>query len=148
MIPGAEAPIRARLLGAALGLPAAAILGLAAWFDPDPAGHGTHVQLGLRPCSVLTWTGYPCPMCGMTTSFAAMMDLDPVGAVVAQPFGIVLFALTAIAAGLGLVEIVHPIGRIKAVLGWLGRWEGWAAGTFVLGLTLGWLYKIWQMWPV
>ena len=34
---------------------------------------GTHQQLGLPPCNFVTLTGYPCPACGMTTSFALLV---------------------------------------------------------------------------
>jgi len=33
----------------------------------------THTQLGLPECNFVTWTGKPCPSCGMTTSFAHLV---------------------------------------------------------------------------
>jgi len=59
---------RGLLLFAAAGL--AGLLGLARTLVPDPRGYGTHLQLGLRPCSFVTMTGRLCPTCGMTTAFA------------------------------------------------------------------------------
>lgn len=61
---------------------------------PDPAGHGTHTQLGLPPCGFLVLTGCPCPGCGLTTSFAHMARLDFFGAARANPFGIPLFLVS------------------------------------------------------
>jgi hypothetical protein len=60
--------IRCSLLVAAAGL--GGLLLLASRLEPDPRGFGTHIQLGLRPCTFLTVTGWLCPTCGMTTSFA------------------------------------------------------------------------------
>lgn len=145
--PQAADPTRTRLLALVLLLPVLALVGIALWLDPDPAGHGTHVQLGLRECSVLAWTGYPCPMCGMTTSFANMVRLRVVSAAIAQPFGVVLFAMTAATGGVAAVEFVQPRGRLKALFVWLGRFEGRLAALFVAGLIGGWMYKLWQMWP-
>lgn len=63
--------VRLGLLAAAAGL--AAVLATAASLRPDPAGHGTHTQLGLPACSFLRLTGERCPTCGMTTAFAWMV---------------------------------------------------------------------------
>ncbi len=60
--------MRGLLLVAAAGF--AGLLGLARTLVPDPRGFGTHVQLGLRPCSFAAMTGRLCPTCGMTTAFA------------------------------------------------------------------------------
>jgi hypothetical protein len=76
---------------------------------PDPAGHGTHTQLGLPPCGFLVITGYPCPGCGLTTCFSAMAHFDPITAAMANPFGVMLFLVT-------LASI--PISA-------LGLWRGW-----------------------
>lgn len=60
----------ARLALLALGLALAAMLGTARRLAPDPRGFGTHVQLGLAPCSFRAATGFNCPSCGMTTALA------------------------------------------------------------------------------
>jgi hypothetical protein len=65
---------RLQLGCAAAGL--IAILALAAWLRPDPNGMGTHTQLGLPPCTLSSLTGLRCPGCGMTTSWALVMDGD------------------------------------------------------------------------
>ena len=50
------------------------ILCIAAWLRPDPAGLGTHRQLGLPGCTLYTIVGIRCPGCGMTTSWAHTMN--------------------------------------------------------------------------
>ncbi len=71
-----------------------AVLLTARTLSPDPAGHGTHTQLGLPPCGFLVITGCPCPGCGLTTSFAHMARFDVFGAAAANPFGIPLFLVS------------------------------------------------------
>lgn len=43
-------------------------------------------------CPLRATTGVPCPLCGMTTSVTAAMQLDLPAAVQANPFGIVAIA--------------------------------------------------------
>ena len=64
----ARRPGRARLVAAGVLAGCVALLSVAAWLTPDELGVGSHQQLGLPPCSMLTLTGYPCPTCGMTTA--------------------------------------------------------------------------------
>ena len=47
---------------------------------PDPSGHGTHTQLGLPPCPSVLLFNRPCPGCGLTTSFTAVLHGDFVAA--------------------------------------------------------------------
>jgi hypothetical protein len=44
--------------------------------DGKPLQSGTHQQLGLPPCTFRVWTGKPCPACGLTTSFALLVQGD------------------------------------------------------------------------
>jgi hypothetical protein len=81
----------------------------AAALTPSPSGHGTHTQLGLPPCGFLVFTGYPCPGCGLTTAFAHMVRLQLIGAWHANPFGIVLFTVTA---------LTIPVSAVGFVRGW------------------------------
>ena len=46
------------------------LLVVATQLQPNPAGLGTHQQLGLPPCSFRVLLGIRCPGCGMTTSWA------------------------------------------------------------------------------
>ncbi|TVQ89296.1 MAG: DUF2752 domain-containing protein [Deltaproteobacteria bacterium] len=137
--------MRERLISAALLVPALVALGIARWLEPAVQGHGTHTQLGLNSCSILSWTGYPCPMCGMTTAFSLLAHFRPIQALLVQPFGAVLFLLTVAVAAIALVELVWPTGRWQRLWSLVRPYEGWLTLAFLLGLALGWIYKIWQM---
>jgi hypothetical protein len=70
--------------------------------NPDPAGHGTHTQLGLPPCPAVLAFNRPCPGCGMTTSFAYSVRGDLINGFRVHPFGPALFlgwGVTAAIAG-------------------------------------------------
>ncbi len=109
-----------RLTWAVLFAAPTAVLITAAVLTPSSEGHGTHTQLGLPPCGFLVFTGYPCPGCGLTTAFAHMIRLEVLGAWHANPFGIVLFLLTAAFvpfAGAGFVRgwsVLAALDRIHA----------------------------------
>jgi hypothetical protein len=83
------------------------VLGLARVLEPAVAGHGTHVQLGLAPCTVLAVTGVPCPSCGLTTSFAHLARLEVLDAVAANAAGLPFFAVVASLVPLGLVAMAR-----------------------------------------
>jgi hypothetical protein len=64
---------RARWSHALLLLGVLVMVGVGLYLTPDPAGHGTHQQLGLPPCTIYYLTGRPCPSCGLTTSVSAIL---------------------------------------------------------------------------
>lgn len=130
-----------RLVGLGLAAPSSVVLGIAAALEPATAGVGTHMQLGLNGCSVLMSTGWPCPMCGMTTTFAHMADASPLDAVRTQPFGVVLFMLTVAAASLGWSELVLPAGRWRGVRDRALAGELPIAVAVLVAMALGWAYK-------
>ncbi|MFH1465987.1 MAG: DUF2752 domain-containing protein [Pseudomonadota bacterium] len=136
-----------RAISFVLLVPSATVLGMAAWMEPAAAGVGTHQQLGLGTCTMLQLTGYPCPMCGMTTTFTLAMHGRLLDALLCQPFGLALFSLTVATALVALLELVAPRRRWRRFWDWLGLKEGWIAGALLLGLLLGWVHKIFVMWP-
>ncbi len=92
-----------------------AVLITAALLTPSGEGHGTHTQLGLPPCGFLVYTGYPCPGCGLTTSFAHMIRFEVIGAFHANPFGILLFLCTAAMVPLASVGILRRMPVIDTL---------------------------------
>lgn len=136
-----------RVAGLVLGGGAATVIGLAMHLTPDPNGYGTHRQLGLGACTMMTLTGWPCPMCGMTTTFTLFAHLRPVDAFLNQPFGLVLFPITVAMAVLGLVDVVTGRGALRGGLAWIQRRERLWAGVLLFGMIGGWLYKCVKMHP-
>lgn len=130
-----------RFVGISLALPSWTVLAIAAWLTPSPNGYGTHTQLGLGSCTMLTLTGWPCPMCGMTTTFTLMAHGRVVDAFLNQPFGVVLFCLTLITALVGTVEGVGAPGLGRRVMAVVERREQLFALLLLIGLLGGWIYK-------
>ncbi len=116
-----------------------AVVITAAMLTPSASGHGTHTQLGLPPCGFLVFTGYPCPGCGLTTAFAHMVRLQVLGAWYANPFGIVLFTVTALTIPLSAVGFVRGWG-VVATLDRLHA-EKIAIGLSVLSLLV-WVVRV------
>ena len=105
---------RGRLYAAVLCLACAGILGVAVWLQPDPKGYGTHRQLGFGKCGMLITTGFPCPTCGMTTSFSYAVRGRLIKAFLAQPAGLAL-AIGTVLAGLvgGWIAITGRIPNVR-----------------------------------
>ena len=135
-------PVQDRLMGLVGAVPTGAVLATALWLDPDPSGMGTHKQLGLGGCTVLTLLGIPCPMCGMTTTFTHLAHLELLQGTLNQPFGLILFSITTLIFAVGLSDLLVPRQRWRRLLGWVEKREGVVAITLLVGLFAGWLYKI------
>ena len=77
-----------------LGLLLFALLFTAAMLEPNPAGLGTHMQLGLPGCTMYTFSGIRCPGCGMTTSWAHTMNGNLESAIRSNVGGVLLCFLS------------------------------------------------------
>jgi hypothetical protein len=135
-----SASFQNRLVGLSLVAGSGPVLAIAAWLEPDPAGVGTHKQLGLGGCTVLTLVGWPCPMCGMTTCFTHMAHFEPFAAVQVQPFGVLLYLVTLAAFGLGVSALAGSALWRQLIQVVLRHEIPVAAGTLI-GMAAGWLYK-------
>ncbi|MFZ5479485.1 MAG: DUF2752 domain-containing protein [Myxococcota bacterium] len=129
-------------MSAAVAAPTSAVLAIAARLDPDPRGFGTHRQLGLGACPFLALTGFPCPMCGMTTTFALVADLRPLDALVNQPFGVVLFALTAGVSAVAATQAATGRPWAARALERVLRHDRVVASVLLAGLLVGWGWKV------
>jgi hypothetical protein len=116
--------IRARLLLATFGLTLIALIATARTLKPDPRGYGTHEQLRLATCGFTRLTGWRCPTCGMTTSWAHAARGDFRSAVAASGGGTALLALVAPAACWAVASAVggrmiggRPSGSVLLLVG-------------------------------
>jgi Protein of unknown function (DUF2752) len=117
-------------------------LGIARALTPAPAGFGTHQQLGLPACTFLHWTGYPCPSCGLTTCFAHAAHGDLLAAFIAQPFGVLLFLMTALAVPAALYCIRQRIAWSTVIY---ARKTNLVMRVMLVLYVLSWGYKIYAM---
>jgi hypothetical protein len=134
-----ENGLRARVVAFVVLTACVVVLAVAARLTPDPAGFGTHQQLGSAPCLMPVLTGYPCPTCGMTTAFAYAVRGRLGSAFHAQPTGL-LIALGVALAG------VASAGILAGGKTWRVNWyrvPPVRLAIIVLVVVLaGWAYKI------
>lgn len=116
------------------------LLAVAFVLKPDPRQYGTHQQLGLPPCTIETLFEVRCPSCGMTTSWAWMMNGRPWQSWQANAGG-ALLAVVSLVAGPWLLAS-----------GLAGRWIGgsineWIVVSIALAIatvTLAdWTWRVW-----
>ncbi len=104
------------LFALAFGL--TALLATAATLTPEKRGFGTHRQLGLPSCTFEATFGLPCPSCGMTTAWAALLRGDWRKSVESNLSGAILCVLAVAAcpwvfgaAVFGRWPIAEPTGK-------------------------------------
>ena len=73
-------------------------------------------------CPLRTLTGVPCPLCGMTTSVTAAIQLHPVEALAANPAGLSCSCLRRVACSAG-PETRRPVRSVYFALAAMWLWE-------------------------
>lgn len=113
------------------------IVGLS--LSPDPTGHGTHQHLGLPPCPSVLLFDRPCPGCGLTTSWTALLHGNFALAFAAHPIGplmYVMFTLSAFACLYGYVKQMRFDSDIRpinlATKAFLAVFVAFGVGRFLL----------------
>jgi hypothetical protein len=141
--PRARASLPERAGAALLALCCLAPLVVAAGLTPDPAGAGTHTQLGIQACGWAVSFGVPCPTCGMTTAFAHVAHLDLLAGLKAQPLGFLL----AVGSAAGFWVALHVAATGSLIGRTCGRMLSprnlWVLAAVAAG---SWAYK-WLTWP-
>jgi uncharacterized protein DUF2752 len=139
-------PVRPQSLGwtgriLALLLSASGLAGLitAALLTPNPGGLGTHTALGFAPCSWLRVLGFPCPFCGMTTSWAWFARGNLAASLWVQPMGTVLAIIAVVVfwGGLYVALTGRPAHRLLRYLP-----SGYIPTCLLAAAALAWGWKI------
>src|SRR5437868_6835162 len=81
----------------------AAVPGFAIYLTPSAAGHGTHQELGLPLCPSVLLFDRPCPGCGLTTSWTALVHGDIALAFRAHALGPIFYLIFTAGAWTGFV---------------------------------------------
>jgi hypothetical protein len=134
-----RASVSSRVFAACVALVSLGVLGMGAWMQPATDGHGTHTQLGLKPCMWAVTLDKPCMTCGMTTSFAHAGEGQWITSFLNQPMGALLVLLTSVLfwggatqaiTGARIGTMIQPALRPRVFI--------------VLGamLLLAWVYKV------
>ena len=116
-------------------------------YNPDgtPRTMETHTgpPLNLPPCTFKTWTGLPCPSCGMTTSFSLLMHGDPVNSLRANwvGTGLAVFCLALIPWALASVWLGRPLFVVA-----LDRAMAYAVVGFLAVMLLRWGIVLALIW--
>ena len=133
------ASLRVRTIPVIVLTAAIMILGTTLWLDANPAGLGTHQQLGLPPCGFLASTRLPCATCGMTTAFVHAAHGRLLTSLLTQPAGMVFAIFTAMCAIISLWALT--VGApLEPVLRWLWRpITVWLLAVLVIS---SWVYKV------
>jgi Protein of unknown function (DUF2752) len=139
---------RALLVLVAAGL--IAVFTIAALLNPynedgSPRRMATHTTkpLGLPPCTFYTWTGLPCPSCGMTTSFALLMRGDLGDSLRANAVGTLLAAFLLLLIPWGLAGAAR--GRLVGVRS-LERALTVTVAVFLVLMLARWLVVVGLIW--
>ena len=123
------------LLGVGVG---SIVLGLA--MRPAEEGLGTHRQLGLPACSFLATTGWPCPTCCLTSSYAYCMHGRFGQVWKSQPFGFILALMSLSLTGVGAAELASGRSLLRRLR------PTWWLVAVLIGLPAGWIFRLITGW--
>ena len=137
--------MRSRFISLLVFIPTLSVLVLARVLTPSTKGVGTHLQLGLSGCSFLTWTGWPCPMCGMTTTFAHIADFELIAGTRNQPFGAVLFVMCLALFVTSGIDILFTRQWLRKMWQFTRKHDLKFSAFLLVSMLAGWTYKI-TMW--
>jgi hypothetical protein len=102
--------------------------GFAIYLSADPKGHGTHQQLGLPACPSTVVLNRPCPGCGLTTSFTAIVHGQVAQSIQAHPLG-------------GLLYLLFTASALACIYGYARRWKFNTEGRS-FNRAIGWLVAV------
>jgi hypothetical protein len=104
--------------------------------DGVPKPYGTHEGLGLPPCTFKKLTGYVCPSCGMTTSFALLVRGDVINSWKVNQVGTLLAAFLLLCIPWAVASLFR--NRLVYIAS-LERALTWAVAIFLVLLLARWV---------
>ncbi len=125
----------------ALSLALFGLLAVGTWLSPSPEGMGTHQQLGLPPCTMLFLFGIRCPGCGMTTSWAYMLEGQLVKSFQTNSAGALLCLLALWAAP--ITAWLAYRGKPTRT-GWFSRYSAYGLLIALSVAVVDWIYRLTQ----
>jgi uncharacterized protein DUF2752 len=128
-----------RILALAISAGCLQMLIIGARLNPDPAGMGTHTQLGLPACSFAAATGLPCPTCGMTTSVSWLARGNLAASFYVQPMGAVIGLIAIAAFWLGIYVAITGRAAYRLILFIPSRYYVFSLLSFWI---IAWAWKI------
>ena len=93
-------------------------------------------DLPLPGCPFREWTGVPCPFCGSTRAFAALAELNFIGAFRLNPLVSFATLVGGTVRGWGLLRGGNAMTRLMASTQTRRQWKWLLAGA----LLLNWIY--------
>jgi hypothetical protein len=115
------------------------LLVTAAILTPNPAGSGTHQQLGLPPCTMKFLFGIPCPACGMTTSWALVLKGHPLQAMNANAGGVLLAIISLVSA---ITLLRYAYRGTSSASPWFTQFLVWSLSGALAVATAQWLFRL------
>jgi hypothetical protein len=100
----------------------------------------SHTPLAL-PCPLRTLTGVPCPFCGMTTAATRLGTGQLRAALAANPFILLLAALTAVMA---VLVVARLLGAAPAPAPWPPPRQRTARRVVAVLVGISWLYQLYR----
>jgi hypothetical protein len=97
-----------------------AVTGIGAWLKPSPDLHGTHQELGFPPCPCAMFLDRPCPGCGLTTSWSALIHGNLSMAFAANACGPLLYLCFTALSVIALIGFVLR-RRLRTDARWFQR---------------------------
>ncbi|MBI1370800.1 MAG: DUF2752 domain-containing protein [Planctomycetes bacterium] len=132
--------VHVRVWAGAVAAVCAVLLGTAATLHADPAGFGTHEQLGLPACPWREAHGMLCPTCGMTTAFTQAAHGHVLAAIQTQPAGGLGAMAAAMAIWVGLYVMLTGNTGGRFTRGWLR--PGRTMLIVLSVIAVSWMYKL------
>jgi len=97
-------------------------------------------------CAAITYTGYPCPQCGMTRSFVYGARFDVMRAFWYNPAGYTLFVWLQVGGVVGAIRLLRRDRRALGIPYWVPVY--WTGFWVVVLYLVPYLLRLWGINPL